>query len=114
MHVNIQEKPYSIEFETIADNIKHKHFEILRPIDKYFTDRIDKMKNICSWTQLDEPFSVIPEPHPHDYAVLVPLHYSNTLYEDLLQSIKMINNTLQIISIEQIKNPYLEDAYEAI
>jgi len=114
MRVNIQQKPYSIELETIVDNIKHKRFQILRPIDQYLTDRIDKMINIRGWTQLGEPFSVIPEPHPHYYAVLVPLHYSSTLYKDLSQQMKTISNSLQIISIEQVKNPYLEESYEAM
>jgi hypothetical protein len=114
MRVNIQQKPYLIELETIVDNIKNKCFQILRPIDKYLTDRIDKMINIRGWTQLGKAFSVIPEPHPHYYAVLVPLHYSSILYQDLSQQMKKIYHLLQIISIEQIKNPYLEDAYEAM
>ena len=35
MRVDIQQKPYSIEFETIVDNIKNKRFQVLRPIDQY-------------------------------------------------------------------------------
>jgi hypothetical protein len=114
MRIPIQQKAYSIELETIVDNIKNKRFRILRPIDKYVTERIDKMVGIRGWTQIGEPFAILPEPHPHYYAVLVPLHYSSTLYEDLSQKMQTIGPSLQIISIEQIGNPYLEDSYDAM
>ncbi len=65
-------------------------------------------------TRIGEPFAILPEPHPHYYAVLVPLHYSSTLYEDLSQKMQTIGPSLQIISIEQIGNPYLEDSYDAM
>jgi hypothetical protein len=114
MRVNIQQKPYLIELETIVDNIKHKRFQVLRPIDKYVTRRINKMVNIRGWQQLGEPFLIEPDPHPHYFAVLVPLHDSSTLYQDLTQKMRMIDTRLQIISIEHVRNPYLEDAYDAM
>jgi len=72
------------------------------------------MTNIRGWTQLGEPFSVIPEPPAKYYALLVPLPSSTDLYQILSQEMKKISNSLQIISIEQVKNPYLEEAYEAM
>jgi hypothetical protein len=114
MRVNIQQKPYSIELETIVDNIKHKRFQVLRPIDKYVQERIDKMTKIRGWTQSGEPFSVIPEPQAKYYALLVPLPYSTNLYVALSQQMRLIGGSLQIMSIEQVKNPYLEEAYEAM
>jgi hypothetical protein len=114
MRVDIQQKPYFIELETIVDNIKNKRFQVLRPIDNQVQDRINKMTNIRGWTQLGEPFSIIPEPPPKYYALLVPLPSSTNLYKVLTQQMKTISSSLQVISIEQIKNPYLEDAYEAM
>ncbi|CAF4044605.1 unnamed protein product, partial [Rotaria sordida] len=34
MRIDITESPYFIELETIIENIKSKHFQVLRPIDK--------------------------------------------------------------------------------
>ncbi len=114
MRVDIQQKPYSIELEKIVDNIKHKRFQVLRPIDKYVQIRIDKMIKIRGWTQSGEPFSVIPEPPAKYYALLVPLPSSTNLYEVLSQQMRLIGGSLRIMSIEQVKNPYLEEAYEAM
>ena len=113
MRVDIQQNPYNIELETIVDNIKNKRFQVLRPCDTQVQVRIDKMKR-RGWTQLGEPFSIIPEPPPRYYALLVPLPSSATLYQDLAQRMRSISNSLQIISIEEVKNPFLEDAYEAM
>ena len=114
MRVNIQQKSYLIELETIVDNIKHKRFQILRPIDKYLQPRIHKMVNIRHWQQLGVLFLVELDPHPHCYAVLVPLHNSSTLYQDLAQKMRLIGDSVQIVSIEHIRNPYLEDSYDAM
>ncbi|CAF4735422.1 unnamed protein product, partial [Rotaria sp. Silwood2] len=38
----------------------------------------------------------------------------STLYKALSQEMKKIGNSVQIISIEEIKNPLLEDTYEAM
>jgi hypothetical protein len=113
MRIDIQQKPYSIELETIIDNIKNKRFQVLRPIDKWVTQRVDKMTRIRHWQQLGEPFNVIPNPHPKYNAVLVPLHYTSTLYQALSQQMKLING-IHIVSIEQIKNPHLEEMYEGM
>ncbi len=114
MRVDITQNPYSIELETIVDNIKNKRFKVLRPIDNQVKDRINKMTNIRGWTQLGEPFSVIPEPPHKYYALLVPLPSSTDLYKVLAQQMGTISNSVKVLSIEQIKNPYLEDAYEAM
>jgi hypothetical protein len=113
MRIDIQQKPYSIELETIVDNIKNKRFQVLRPIDKWVTKRIHKMVDIRQWQQLGQPFNVIPNPHPRYNAVLVPLHYTSTLYQAVSIQMKWISG-IRIVSIEQIKNPHLEEMYEGM
>jgi hypothetical protein len=114
MRVDIQQKPYLIDLEKIVDNIKNKRFQVLRPIDNQVKERIHKMTNIRGWTQLGEPFFVIPEPPAKYYALLVPLPSTTDLYKVLTQQMQTISGSVQVISIEQVKNPYLEDSYEAM
>jgi hypothetical protein len=115
MRVDIQQKPYSIELEKIVSNIKNKRFQVLRPIDKDVQSRIDKMVKMRGWTQLGQPMSVIPNPPPKYKVVLVPLPESTELYRSLVQQMKSsINNQVQVLSIEQIKNPLLEETYFAM
>ncbi|CAF0889255.1 unnamed protein product [Didymodactylos carnosus] len=113
MRVDIQQKPYSIELETIVDNIKNKRFKVLRPIDDIVQLRITKMVQTRGWTQLGEPMHVIPDPPPKYQVVLVPLPQSTALYQLIVQQMKTIGNQVKVLSIEQIKNPLLEDAYLA-
>ncbi|CAF3883818.1 unnamed protein product [Rotaria sordida] len=112
MRIDITESPYFIELETIIENIKSKHFQVLRPIDKPVTDRIDRMIQ-RQWTQIGEPMDYIPRPHLK-HAVLVPLPSSSTLYKALLQKMQTIGPSMKIISIEEIRNPLLEDTYESM
>ncbi|CAF3882205.1 unnamed protein product, partial [Rotaria sordida] len=113
MRVDIQQRPYFIELETIVDNIKNKRFQILRPIDTNVEQRVDKMVNIRHWTQIGQPFLVVPNPDPKYWSVLVRLPSSDKLYKTVEAQMKNIGN-VTIISIEQIKNPLLEDQYEAM
>jgi hypothetical protein len=114
MRVDIQHKPYSIELETIVHNIKNKRFQVLRPIDGGIKFRIQKMQN-RGWTQFGQPMHVIPNPPPKCQAVLVPLPESTELYKSLVQQMKSyIGDQTKILSIEQIKNPLLEEAYLAM
>ncbi|CAF1325477.1 unnamed protein product [Rotaria sordida] len=55
----------------------------------------------------------IPRPHLK-HAVLVPLPSSSTLYKALLQKMQTIGPSMKIISIEEIRNPLLEDTYESM
>jgi hypothetical protein len=111
MRVDIQSKPYSIELEITVDNIKNKRFHILRPIDNSVEFRKKKMQN-RGWTQLGQPMHVIPNPPPKYSVVLVPLPESTELYKSLVQQMRdYIGYQVQVLSIEQIKNPLLEDAY---
>ncbi|CAM4814188.1 unnamed protein product [Rotaria magnacalcarata] len=112
MRVNITESPYLIELEDIVNNIKKKHFRVLRPKDSYVDERIEKMIH-RGWTQLGEAFSVIPAPHIKHHAILVPLPRSSTLYDEILQDMSEICG-ITIKSIEEIKNSLLEDTYEAM
>ncbi|CAF4020786.1 unnamed protein product [Rotaria magnacalcarata] len=113
MRVDITSKSYSIELETIVDNIKNKRFQVLRPIDDFLQPRIDKMKS-RGWTQLGQPMHVIPNPPPKYPAVLVPLHESTIAYITVLTKMKSsISDRVEVLSIVQIKNPSLEDAYLA-
>ncbi|CAF4115578.1 unnamed protein product, partial [Rotaria sordida] len=81
MRVDIQQRPYFIELETIVDNIKNKRFQILRPIDTNVEQRVDKMVNIRHWTQIGQPFLVVPNPDPKYWSVLVRLPSSDKLYK---------------------------------
>ena len=114
MRVDIRHKPYSIELETIVDNIKNKRFQVLRPIDKFIQFRIDKMQS-RGWTQLGEAMHVIPNPPPKYQVVRVPLPESTDLYQILVQQMKdFIGYQVKVLSIEQIKNPLLEETYIAM
>jgi hypothetical protein len=114
MRIDIQQKPCSIELESIIDNIKNKRFRVLRPIDDILRDRISEMTNVRKWTQLGEPSPFIPSPHPHNCFVLVPLPSSSVLYTHISTGIQMIGEGIQIKSIEEIRNPSLEEVYEAM
>jgi len=113
MRIDIAKKPYSIELETIIDNIKNKRFQILRPRDARMNERIDKMINIRKWEKLDQELSVIPEPHWKYHAVLVPLSSTAVLYQEIKNKMSVIPN-LKIQSIEEIRNPFLEETYEGM
>ncbi|CAF0864151.1 unnamed protein product [Rotaria sordida] len=112
MRINIQRKPYEIELEKIVNNIKNKRFKVLRPLDQFVKQRIDKMQK-RGWTQDGPIISVIPDPHYKYYAILVPLPSSATLYTDVSTKMKNIGS-VQIVSIEEIRNPYLEETYEGM
>ena len=114
MRVDIQHKPYSIELETIVDNIKHKRFQVLRPIDNNMEDRIQKMTS-RGWSKVGPDVSVIPNPPPNCQVILVPLPKPTDLYKFLTQRLQnSISSQVTIVSIVQIKNPLLEEAYLAI
>jgi HrpA-like RNA helicase len=112
MRIDVTQKPYSIELETIVDNIKNKLFQILRPIDKHLQDRIKKM-NLRGWKETGEKLSIIPEPHWKHNVILVPLPKSAVLYIDVSNKMSSISG-IRIISIEQIRNPFLEETYEGM
>lgn len=114
MRVDIQQKPYSIELEAIVDNIKKKRFRILRSTDHTIQERINKMVNDRHWTQFGESFPYLPSPDPQYCSILVPLLSSSVLYKDVSTKIQTIGAGITIKSIEQIKNPLIEDAYEAM
>ena len=113
MRIDITQSPYSIELETIVENIKNKRFQVLRPIDPLVQDRIDKMI-LRKWTQIGGPIDYIPPPPPKHYALLVSLPSKSTLYQALSQKMRTIGSSINIISIEEIKNPLLEDTYESM
>ncbi|CAF2786717.1 unnamed protein product [Rotaria sp. Silwood2] len=114
MRVDIQQKPCSIELESIIDNIKKKRFRVLRSVDNILRQRISKMVDTRKWTQLGEPVPFIPSPDSKYISVLVPLPTSSVLYKDLSIRIATNGSGIQVKSIEQIRNPLLEDAYEAM
>ena len=110
MRIDIQRSPYSIRLETIVTNIKEKKFQVLRPIDHFVEERIKKM-NMRGWTQTGPVIMVVPEPHQKYHAILVPLPSSAVLYKEISQKMKSISGSVTIVSIEQVKNPGLEDTY---
>jgi hypothetical protein len=112
MRIDITQRPYSIELETIVDNIKNKFFQILRPMDKYVEERVNKM-TMRGWKQTNH-ISVLPEPHLKYYVVLVPLPRTAVLYTDVSNKMKSSISGVQIVSIEEIRNPFLEETYEGM
>lgn len=112
MRVDITQAPYSIDMESIVGNIHNRRFQVLRPIDKFIQERINKMIK-RGWTQFGEPLTYAPPPPPKQYAVLAPLPITSTLFQSLLQEMRKISNTIQIVSIDEIRNPLLESIYEA-
>jgi hypothetical protein len=89
-----------------------KYCQILRPIDKYAEERFNKMTNIRGWKQTGH-ISVLPELHLKYYAVLVPLLRTTVLYIVVSNKMNSLNG-VQIISIEKIRNPFLEETYEGM
>lgn len=114
MRIDVTQKPYSIELETIVDNIKKKQFRILRPVDAQIEFRKTTMIKHRGWKEIGQPLLVIPEPHWKHHFVLVPLPRSAVLYTEI--STKMTNAIpgARIISIELIRNPFLEETYEGM
>ena len=112
MRIDITQRPYSIELETIVENIKNKRFLTLRPIDNNLNRRIEKMKH-RGWTQMEGGLSVMPEPHKGFHAILVPLPRSSDLHAAICQKMQNIAGA-QVKSIEEIRNPFLEEIYEGM
>ena len=113
MRIDVTQSPYSIELESIVENIMEGSFRVLRPIDAIVKDRIDKMIQ-RGWTQQGEPINVNPSPPPRCYSVLVPVPSKSTLYRSLANEMKKIDQNIKIIAIDEIRNPLLEDTYQAI
>ena len=118
MRVDITGGTDPIQLETIVENIRRKHFQVLRPVDGEngpntsgtVAERIEKMKS-RGWTQVGAPLSFIPNPPSHYDAVLVPYPPTTLLYQNLVTEMNKING-VHVISIEQIKNPNIEALYE--
>jgi hypothetical protein len=113
MRIDITQNPYAIELETIVDNIKNKCFQVLRPEDAGMKIRIDKMERIRGWKKTGVPVSVLPELHWKCNFILVPLPRSAVLYTEVSQKMGTIGK-VDILSIEQIRNPSLEETYEGM
>ncbi|CAF0873800.1 unnamed protein product [Adineta ricciae] len=113
MRINVTQSPYSIDLESIVENVMERRFRVLRPIDRIVKDRIEKMVQ-RGWKQYGDPINVNPSPPPHCYSVLIPLPGTSPLYQSLENEMKKISLLVRIISIEEVKNPLLEDTYEAI
>ncbi|CAF2158143.1 unnamed protein product [Rotaria magnacalcarata] len=113
MRIDITQSPYSIELETIIENIKSKNFQVLRPLDALVNSRVKKMEQ-RKWTQLGEPSNFIPRPYDKYNFVLVPLPRLSTLYQALSKTMNTIGPSVKIVSMDEIKNPFLEDTYEGM
>ncbi|CAF2687732.1 unnamed protein product [Rotaria sp. Silwood2] len=113
MRIDITQSPYSIELETIVQNIKNKCFQVLRPLDPLVNDHVQKMIQ-RQWKQVGKPTNYIPRPYVKYNAVLVPIPSASTLHQALSGKIKAIGPNVTIISIDEIKNSLLEDTYEAM
>lgn len=113
MRIDVTQSPYLIELESIVENIMEKSFRVLRPIDHFVQRRIDKMIN-RGWKQKGEAINVNPSPPPRHYSILVPLPSKSTLYQSVATEMKKIDTNIKIIAIDEVRNPLLEDTYEAI
>ena len=110
MRIDIAREPHHIELEKIVENIKSKRFQVLRQIDANLTTRIDKMIKTRGWTKIDPDLSVVPLPHFKRNFVLVPLPHTSILYKDIHKKMQAIG-AITIVSIEEIRNPSLEETY---
>jgi hypothetical protein len=72
------------------------------------------MVNVRHWTQIGQPLNVLPNPERKYSAVLVPLPFSSTTYQTILHQMQLIDVNIHITSIEEIKNPDLEETYEGM
>ncbi|CAF4416820.1 unnamed protein product [Rotaria sp. Silwood2] len=114
MRVDTRPKPYSIDLEAIVDNIKHKRFQLLRPNDPTMNQRIQKMVS-RGWTKTGEDLNFIPHPPPRCEVIVVPVPEIADIYRSVVQQLQSnIGSQVKILSIVQIKNPSLEEAYLAI
>ncbi len=109
--VDLHEPPCSIDLEQIIDNIQKKQFRVLRDVDDLVQMRINKMTN-RGWKQYGEPLSFIPAPADKDTFVEVELPSQTPTYRKIVEDFKKIQNA-RILSIKQLRNPALENAYEA-
>lgn len=110
MRVDIENPPYSIDLETIVDRICQKKLQILRPTDEILQQRIEKIVNIRGWTVIHPALHVIPRPPGKHRVVVVSLPLLSELYQDLVKQMRAIPNA-QVLKIEQIRNPGLEELY---
>ena len=113
MRVDITQRPYSIELETIVSNIRCKCFQVLRPEDKIMKERIEKMTLFRQWQRIGPILSILPALHWRCNFVLAPLPPLEPLHIEISNRMQNIPGiTLQ--SIEQIRNPALEETYEGM
>ncbi|CAF4343023.1 unnamed protein product [Rotaria sp. Silwood2] len=110
--VNLHDPPFSIDLEEIVRKIKMKQFRVLRPIDNIVQMRIDKML-ARGWQKTDEDLNYIPPPQNNFKFVLDPLPRNYQLYQQVENAMKQIPN-VNILSIEQIRNPVVYETYHAM
>ncbi|CAF4416376.1 unnamed protein product, partial [Rotaria sp. Silwood2] len=84
MRVDTRPRPYSIDLEAIVDNIKHKHFQLLRPTDHTINNRIQKMIS-RGWTKTGTDLNFIPNPPPRCDAIVVPVPQIADIYQSIVQ-----------------------------
>lgn len=111
MRVDTEQAPYSIDLEEIIEHIHEKKFRVLRPIDQELSERIEKMTKIRGWTMIEPPMHVIPKPPKKYRVVLVPLPKSFDLYKEIVKRIRAAIPNVNIIKIEELRNPGLEALY---
>lgn len=110
MRVDIEQAPYSIELETIVNRICNKKLQVLRPIDSILQQRIEKMVHVRGWSMINPAMHVIPKPPGKRRVVLAPIPSSFDLYQNIVKKMQAIPN-MQVLKIEQMRNPGLEDLY---
>jgi HrpA-like RNA helicase len=109
--IDLHEPPCSIDLEQTIENIQKKHFRVLRDVEPLIQTRIDKMTG-RGWTQYGDTLSFIPAPSDKDTFVEADLPSQTPRYRTIVEDFKKIENA-RIISIKQLRNPNLENVYEA-
>jgi hypothetical protein len=71
------------------------------------------MVDIRGWNRKSPDLLVVPKPHWKENVVLVPLPSSSVLFIEVSDKMKVISG-IRILSIEQIRNPFLEETYEGM
>ncbi|UJR34537.1 hypothetical protein I4U23_027314 [Adineta vaga] len=102
-----------IDFDVNNLTVEKDYTHELGMQDFHMKQRIDKMINIRKWTKINEELSIIPKPHWKYHVVLVPLSHTAVLYKEIKHKMSHIPN-LTILSIEEIRNPSLEETYEGM
>ncbi|UJR29681.1 hypothetical protein I4U23_017229 [Adineta vaga] len=119
MRIDITQSPYDITLEKIVNNIKKRSYCLLaeindEPAGKLVGERAKKMIT-RGWTQLTQTFIPVPPcVVAPAKAELTALSKTDNIYRQIEQRMRTCYapDSVQVVSVEQIKNTALEAIYE--